>query len=486
MKTTFTLSALVLGLSASAMAADPQVQAELDALKAQVQQQSQEIQQLRAQNGDTWLNQRRAEEIKGLINEVLSDAETRSSLAEGGLTAGWRDNFFLASEDGNFLLRVRGQEQIRYVFNNSQHGGITDETVAIDPDTGEVIRTRTGPNSNREHFEGFENRRTMISFDGHLFDPKFTYQVSLLLSDADTLTSRGTAVLQNAWAAYEFADGWQVKLGQFKAPFLRDELVHSSKQLAVERSLITDLLTVDYTQGLQLGYNGELVGAPIRAAVMVHDGSFGANTPALVPDVDIAVAGRAEVLLAGSWEQFDDYATWSDDSFGLLVGAAIDWENSEGETFPTAADVLKWTADASVELPQVMGLNATAAITGRHLNGRERGLDGVSSSNQIAVLAQAGIFIIPDKADVFARAEWIDLDHQSFAGAEAVGPDEITLYTIGGNYYFQRHAAKLTLDVIWAPDSTIALRDANWSGNGFFASAADDQVVIRGQFQFLF
>jgi len=466
MRTKVMASALALGLTATAMAAESQVQAELDALKAQVQQQSAELQALRAQNGESWLNQRRAEEIKSLIHEVLSDAETRASLQEGGLTAGWRDHFFLASEDGNFLLRVGGQVQVRYILN---------ATNVVDDD-------------DREHYEGFEMRRTMLSFDGHLFDPKFTYQVSMLMSDQDDLTvAAGFARLQNGWFAYEFADGWQVKAGQFKGPFLRDELVHSSRQLAVERALVTDMFTIDYTQGAQIGYNGELSGTPIRAAVMLHDGSYAANIPAVGPvaDTDFAIAGRLELLVAGAWEQFDDYAAWSDDSFGLLIGAAVDYENGEGETFPTTSDLIKWTVDASVELPELSGFNAMAALTGRHLRGRE---DGVSDdATQFAVLVQAGIFVVPDQVDVFGRWEFINLDGQTIGGVDiADGGDEIHVLTFGANYYFQRHAAKATVDVVWALDGTENLADGFVGGNGLFPTSEDDQLVLRGQFQFLF
>src|ERR1051325_8891184 len=158
MRTKVMASVLALGLTGAAMAADPQVQAELDALKAPVKQQAAEIQDLRAANGDSWLNQRRAEEIKSLVHEVLSDAETRASLAEGGMTAGWRDHFFLASEDGNFLLRISGQEQIRYIYNRDRDNG---------------------------HYPGsFNNSASQISLHEDA-DPKFTYQVSILMSDED-------------------------------------------------------------------------------------------------------------------------------------------------------------------------------------------------------------------------------------------------------------------------------------------------------------
>jgi hypothetical protein len=84
MKTKFLIASLVLATAAGAFAATPadkdvDVVAELQALKA-------EVARLRAENGDSWLNQRRAEEVKSLVHEVLADADTRASLAGEGMT----------------------------------------------------------------------------------------------------------------------------------------------------------------------------------------------------------------------------------------------------------------------------------------------------------------------------------------------------------------------------------------------------------------
>ena len=488
---------LALGFGVHAWASEPVSQDQVDALKKQLAEQQQEINSLRAAEGDSWLTEKRAEQIKGLVHEVLADAETRASFAEGGMTAGWNDgNFFLASEDGNFLLNIGGQAQIRYTMNhNDEDDGEDDE----------------GPDF-REHNEGFSIHRAVLNFDGHLYDPRFTYMISILMADeithsiteddpdteedefafsSSSSSSSGTARLQNAWAAYELADGWVFKMGQFKAPFLRDESVHSSRQLAVERALVTDLLTVDYTQGAQIAYDGELAGTSLRWALMLHDGSYGANVGG-VPneDVDYAIATRIEALFCGTWDQFADYATWSSDDFGLMAGFGFDYENAEGEDSTTANDTVKWTLDVSAEIPDCWGFNAMVAFTGNHPSARND--PDFDEPDQYTLVAQAGLFIQPDKWDVFGRWEWIDLDDQPLGGGSEFDDDtedSINFLTFGTNYYFHGHGAKFTLDTVWALDETEAfLTTSNFYGHnsGILISDDDEQVVLRAQFQFLF
>ncbi len=470
MKTMLKVVASGLALSAASIAgaAETDLRAELEALKATVQAQQTEIQQMRSASGESWLNERRAQEVKALIHEVLSDADTRASLAEGGMTAGYRDHFFLASEDGNFLLQIQGQVQFRYIYND------------LDDLEGEEV----------EHEEGFSLPRVKLGFYGHIFDPKFTYGVRGLFTDADNQpflggsVNEGDMVLEEAWFAYEFADGWHLKAGQFKAPFLRDELVDSAYQQAVERSIVTDIFTTDYTQGVQVSYTTE----QWRVAAMLHDGSYAANSSWDEDAVDMAVSARGEFLLAGNWAQFEDYAAFGD-TMGILLGAAVTWENAAGETGATgitpvglggaaAGDILKWTVDGSVELPELMGLNVFGAIIGLHNDERE----GQTEVDVYAAVVQAGVFVIPGKMDVFGRYEWIDTSDLEDLGL--TDDDSLSIVTVGTNYYYKKHAAKVTLDLVWTMDEVPD--GINSDLQGIYVTGEEDQWALRGQFQFLF
>ena len=53
--------------------------------------------------GDNWMTEERAEEVRSLVRDVLADADTRASLLQSGMTAGYDDGFMIGSTDGNFL-----------------------------------------------------------------------------------------------------------------------------------------------------------------------------------------------------------------------------------------------------------------------------------------------------------------------------------------------------------------------------------------------
>ena len=142
------------GLVLTGAATAQDYQAEIAELRAQ-------LAELKSQNGDKWLTEERAAEIKSLVKDVLADAETRTSLQGAGATSGYDNGFFIGSADGNFRLKFNALEQIRFTYNsrNSAQDGNQNATVFGQP--------------NNEW--GFENRRTQLTFSGNVVDPSFTY-----------------------------------------------------------------------------------------------------------------------------------------------------------------------------------------------------------------------------------------------------------------------------------------------------------------------
>src|SRR5262249_33900762 len=162
-----------------------------------------------------------------LVQDVLADADTRSSLLESGMTAGWDNGFFIASTDGNWRLNIGGQLQVRYVYNN-QNNSPTDD--------------------NRS---GFEVRRSKLILAGNVVHPTWKFEVQLA---ADHAT--GALSLEDAgWIMKDLGGGWKVWVGQMKAPFLREEIVYSRRMFSVERSLTNFQFTAGTAQGVMVGYN---------------------------------------------------------------------------------------------------------------------------------------------------------------------------------------------------------------------------------------
>jgi hypothetical protein len=422
---------------------------EIAALKA-------ELAEIKAQQGDNWLTEKRASEIRALVQDVLADADTRASLQASGMTAGWDKGFFLASPDGNFKLKVNGQVQIRYVMN---------------------FRDIQGAVQGDRWTHGFENRRTKLAFSGHIVDKTWTYMVNGNFGRGSDSGNSADFNLENAWVQKDFDNGIYVRGGQFKAPFLREELVSSARQLAVERSLVNETYNQDYTQGIEAGFESDI----FRAGFMFSDGigqssNFwgfeGQNTPWERTTTEWAFTARADFMVAGDWKQFEDFTSWSGESFGLMIGAAASYQRQEFGTASTA------------DVPQALGLTADVSVEfgGANLYGAfiyanpDVGDDANLDQDQFAFVVQGGFMLVPDTFEIFGRYEYGDPDQ--------TGVEDLSLVTVGANWYISKHAAKFTVDM------GFSLEDFSnyWAeaGAGWLDGFNEDEYVFRGQFQLLF
>ena len=110
-----------LALTGAASAQGTDAMSEIAQLKA-------EVATLKSQNGDKWLTEERAAEIKSLVKDVLADSETRTSLQGSGATSGYNNGFFISSADGNFKLNLSLLAQARFTWNYQPGENISDDT----------------------------------------------------------------------------------------------------------------------------------------------------------------------------------------------------------------------------------------------------------------------------------------------------------------------------------------------------------------------
>ncbi len=440
---------------------------QLEQVNARLQAQEAELARIRTAQSSTWLDGRRAEEIRAIVQETLEDAQTRSSLAGDGVAAGYKDGFFIAGEDGKFSLKINGETQIRYIYAHAQ-----------DRPTG------AGVDSDDDE-SGFQLRRTRLNFTGHFIDPGLTFGIRPSFNRGN-----GNLQLDDAWVAIDLLDKLKVKAGQFKAAFLREENVSGFQQLAVERSYVADYFTLDYIQGLEFTYDGGF----FKPSLTIRDGSYSGFSTATDFQSDLtsfAVAGRVEFLVAGDWKQFRDFSSWSNDKTGVLIGLGADFERGETGRNTNTPDVLKYTADVSVE---IAGINFLAAGVGQQFDEGDGGgglPTNLGTAQQWSAVLQAGVFIIPDKLELFARYEWLDFDgvyYRNNGGAFQAGSrnlndeDVLRITTIGGNWYFNKHASKFTIDALLAHDPV----PVENSGGGQLRTEDDGQLTLRAQLQFRF
>jgi len=91
---------------------------------------------------------------------------------------------------------------------------------------------------------------------------------------------------------------------------------------------------------------------------------------------------------------------------------------------------------------------------------------------------------------VFGRYDAILADSDRFSNA-ANDTDFFQFLTFGFNQYYAGHAAKATLDVVWALDDTSNLTSSGISplpntGVGLLGDMKEGEFVVRAQFQLMF
>ena len=437
---------LVVGAAAltltSGSFADTTPEANTD-LKAKLDSALARIDQLEAKQNDNWLTEQRADEIRGLVQDVLADADTRASLLAQGVTAGYVNGAVISSADGNWSLRTNIHMQQRFVWNNQDEGAVAG---AIDEDR-----------------YGFENTRTKFILTGNVVNPQWIYKVEINVGSPSDAFSDSREDTGDAYLGYKYDDGLTVLFGTMKAPLLREELVDSRYQLAVERSALNYIYTGGRVDGIAIDWMGD----QFHVTGAFSDGINTGQTVWATPDTDFAFTGRVEFLHSGTWEQFSDFTSPAGDEQGIMIGGALHYEESEDDAGLLDVDTLVLTGDISAEFG---GANLYGAFIYRTIE-----TAGLPDIDQVGFLVQGGV-ALNDDWEAFARYEFSDFD--------TIGVEDLSLITFGVTRYFAGHNAK------WTTDIGIGLEEvANApaiTGLRTDVVGEDSQVVIRSQVQLVF
>jgi hypothetical protein len=406
---------------------------------------------MEAASNQNWLTEQRATEIRGLVQDVLADADTRASLLQSGTTAGYDNGAVIGSADGNYLMRTNILLQPRFILNSTD-------------------------SDSEDNRYGFEVTRAKLIWSGHVVDPSWYYQISVnfgnngvpsFSGDLDPNTpSDSREGLGNAYVGKDFGNGLKMQMGSMKAPLLREELVDPQYQLAIERSTMNYFFTTGYADGLMVSWEGD----KFRLAGMLSDGARTGNSVWSTPDTDFAITGRGEFLVSGNWEQFHQLTSPKGSETGIMIGAAAHYQEGEEDTLADGTDLAILTVDA------------TALFSGWNLFGAfmyANGDDGLGdSSNPWGFVFQGG-FYLDETWELYGRLEFGDFDDIGFTGQE-----DLTVLTIGVNKYFAGQNAKWSLDAGYAFDEVQL--DSDITGLRGDDPGSDGQFVVRTQWQLFF
>jgi hypothetical protein len=296
------------------------------------------VNELEAADGENWLTKQRAQEIRGVVTDVLADAQTRASLQNSGMNAGWDNGFFLQSPDGRFRLNVGGMVQARWTYSGIREGYSTQTGF----NTFKGWKNTDGVGSRK----GFGLAHTRLDFNGNIFGQSTRYRVMgefadtygrSVMSDSanqpvnisEPEVNSGSYYLLDAWVSHDFTSDFSIRAGQFKLPFDRGWQVPIKYQLIGERDTVSQHLGIGRSQGIELRWSTN----DVRIRGAYSDGATDSlltgyylvgtrpqNSPWTSQQSNWSVSTRAEFKVAGSWADFARMTSLPGDEFSMLFG----------------------------------------------------------------------------------------------------------------------------------------------------------------------
>jgi hypothetical protein len=390
------------------------------------------------------------DEVRAIVAEALADAQTRSSLLQGGGAAGYDKGYYVASPNGDWKINMNGAIQFRYVMDARSSGSIPVFTVADD------------------FSNGFQMRRAFLSFNGNMVNPNLEY-VLRLVTDG---TATNNAAWDDLYMRYNFGNGWKVKAGQFKGCFLKENSNSDVTTMASERGIMDHAFNPGRTQGVSASFEQN----EWRACLEFTDGfnaigsdfndnpgaGFGARP---FGESEMAGTARLEWLFQGKWDALRDYTSKPGDANSGYVGGAVHWEQSTNAI--TAANTTDWfgaTIDAQWE-GNGWGLFGAVALASANP-------DFGNNSTDWGACAQAS-YRWDEAPEVFVRWDGIFAD-----SARGFNHNDMHFITFGFNNYFAGNSCKLTVDAVVsleatdfsaaaAPGGAAGLSNTNFTPGGF-------------------
>jgi phosphate-selective porin len=336
----------------------------------------------------------------GLPGEVIVKTEEKKPV----MNWSWKDGKTTFEGDRAALI-ISNRVQVR--FTNEQPG---------DPNAHEAKGS-------------FRIRRAKTKFEGWIYNKSLTYDVQL--NWADTASS-----LEDAAINYDVTKGrklFQIKGGQFKVPFGRQELTSSGSQQFVDRSMISE----QFEKGRDIGL--QVWGQTPAGAVEWRTGIFNG-------------AGRNKTANDNNKYQFDARVVWN--IMGDVKYSESDFESTDRPLLAVAA--------------QYEGNNMQGATTGDDIDREVFGGDVVFKYKGLSVfseyyrrgsepevaadfdsegyIAQVGYFVYRRYVEIALRFAALDPSDTTAVAGVTLANDHRFERGVGVNWFMNKHALKLQAD----------------------------------------
>ncbi|MGH7149877.1 MAG: porin [Planctomycetota bacterium] len=335
---------------------------------------------------------------EGLDREIraLEAVAGRGSQGEAPeVRATYRKGFILETADEDFSLKIGGKLQIRGSYLDRDDDG-------------------TGSNST-----SFSVNRARAEFEGNAFGKDLTFKLTTDLRG-------GSASLRDGYLNYAFEKAVQIRGGQFKVPFSRQELTSAFRQQFVDRSFVTDTFAPGREPGAML--HGSMEDGVFEYAL----GAFNGDGQNVNTNDDNAVrwAGRVGVNPLGAVPYSEGDL---DRTQEILLGIGVNAMHN-----PT-----RGTPDADVDSFGLDGILLTGGLSvqGELFLQRSDVENGPTAEDEAAYV-QAG-YLIADGWEIAGRVAGASFDNDVLATGDTRQQRE---FQVGLSRYFRKHDLKIQAD----------------------------------------
>lgn len=435
------------------------------------------------------------DEVRSMVAEMLADAETRSSLLQGGGVAGYDKGFVVRSPDGNFTLKVNGLIQFRYIANFRDKDNVTAPTTGQDIPAGafgpgnppaDISLSGNNTDGADDFTHGFQLRKSYLVFSGNIVNPDLKYNIRLIQQINNSVN------VDDVFMEYKYGQGLSVRAGQFKPNFLKEELNGDPFTLGVERGVVNSVFSQGRAQGVSFKFS------PADEFDIFFDITNGfrsaGNDFTDADNAEYAFTSRGNWRFAGSADDLKDYTSKVGSAFAGQAGVALHWQQAKESAgqFPGGTnafprqDLFAYTADVQVEGG---GLGGYAAVVGTNIN--SNGGSALVDGNALGFTAQ-GSYRWDAAPEVFVKYDGLYLG--GLNGNNQLGADFTEnqhFVTFGFANYYADSSAKFTVDCIVSLTrndslSSVTIGGSNPLGSnlGLIGSTSKaGEFAIRAQFQ---
>ncbi len=330
----------------------------------------------------------------------------------------YKDGVHIDSADGNNTLQIQGRGGVRFEFIGKNHALSTDS---------------------------FSLSRAEIRLEGTVFSRKLKYGFEMNLATRSKATTSavctnaactttanavtaestsGLAVLNDYYFDWIATDSIGIKAGQFKAPFLMQQLTSSTKQQFVDRGLGTSFFDLGRDMGATI--HGDVLDYHLAYNLFVMNGQ-GANELNRNPKA-LLVGARFEAPIVGKYVYSESDVDYSETpSAGVGVAYAFNERGTtnltQSSTLPAFSKVSHATIDMGLKYH---GFSFQGAGAVSHLH-------DAPTLNNFGYNAQVGYFIVPKKVEIAGR--------ESGAIISGATLDQFE-HAVVANYFVKGHSVK--------------------------------------------